>query len=71
MKEAGSNGMPPEEFKDTDEDCRKHVFDFINEFFHGRADLESWHKIKCFPVPKSGDLSYPNKWKGVTIMDVM
>ena len=22
------------------------------------------------PVPKRGDLSYPNKWRGVTLMDI-
>ena len=26
---------------------------------------------QCVPVPKSGDLSNPNKWRGVMLMDVM
>ena len=28
-----------------DEDCRRYVFDFINDFWHERSDFKSWHKI--------------------------
>ena len=33
-------------------------------------DFEEWNKGQVVPVPKSGDLSDPNKWKGVNLMDI-
>ena len=65
------NGVPPEEFKDTDEDCRRYVFDSINEFWNDRADFETWNKIKCVSVPKLVYLSYPKKWRGVMLLGVI
>ena len=65
------NGVPPEEFKDTDEDCRRYVFDSINEFWNDRADFETWNKIKCVSVPKLVYFSYPNKWRGVMLLGVI
>ncbi|KAL7527574.1 hypothetical protein ACHAXR_002020, partial [Thalassiosira sp. AJA248-18] len=52
------------------QECRMHVFGYIQDFWEGDADYESWHRSQCVPVPKSGDLSNPNKWRGVMLMDV-
>ena len=71
MKVAGLNGVPPEALKSMGEYCRKYAFNFIKEFWHNRADFESWNKSQCVPVPKSGDFLDPNKWRGVMLMDVM
>jgi hypothetical protein len=48
----------------------KHVYKHVNDFFLGTADSNQWQRSQCVPVPKSGDLSDPNKWKGVMLMDV-
>ena len=61
-KVAVLNGVPPEAFKATDKDCRRYVFELINAFWHEKADFDNYHKSQCVPVPKSGDLSDPNKW---------
>ena len=42
----------------------------MSAFFEGDADYEGWHTSQCVPVPKSGNLSDPNKWRGVMLMDV-
>jgi hypothetical protein len=47
-----------------------HVFNFINAYFEGSADYKEWHCSRCVPVPKSGDLADPSKWRGVMLMDV-
>ena len=65
------NGLTPEAFKAMDKYCGIYVFDFINGFWNDRADFESWHKIQCVPVTKSGDLSDPKNWQEVMLMDVM
>ena len=41
----------------------------MNDFILGDMDLEQWHCSQCVPVPKSGDLSNPNKWRGVMLTD--
>ena len=69
-KAPGLNGVPPEAFKAMDSECRRYVFDFLTQYFDGESDYESWHKSQCVPVPKSGDLSDPNKWRGVSLMDL-
>ena len=69
-KAAGLNGIPPEAYKAMDADCRQRVFKYVQDFFEGTADYEGWHRSQCVPVPKSGDLSNPNKWRGVMLMDV-
>ena len=33
-------------------------------------DYVEWHEGQVVPVPKSGDLSNPNKWRGVNLMDI-
>ena len=65
----GLNRVPPEEFKAMEMD-RQYVFDFLAQYFDGESNYESWHKSQCVPVPKSGDLSNPNKWQGVSVMDL-
>ncbi|KAL7523096.1 hypothetical protein ACHAXR_000023, partial [Thalassiosira sp. AJA248-18] len=69
-KAPGLNGVPPEDFKAMNQDCRMHIFGYIKDFWEGDADYESWHRSQCGPVPKSGDLSNPNMWRGVMLMDV-
>ncbi len=47
-----------------------HVYKHVNDFFLGNTDHEQWHRSQCVPVPKNGNLSDPNKWQGVMLMDV-
>ncbi len=49
---------------------RQQFHRYVANFFEGIADYEGWHQSQCFPVPKSGNLSEPNKWRGVMLMDV-
>jgi hypothetical protein len=34
------------------------------------TSYEGWHKHQCVPVPKKGDLSDLNKWRGIMLMDM-
>ena len=53
----------------SEENLCRH-FDFITEFWEDKFDFEEWHEGQVVPVPKSGDLSDPNKWRGVNLMDI-
>jgi hypothetical protein len=63
-------GVPPEAYKAMSPANSQHVYDYVNKFFTGEADYEQWYHSQCVPIPKSGDLSDPNKWQGVMLMDV-
>ena len=67
-KSPGLNGVPPNAFKSMSEENLCHHFNFITEFWEDKVDFEECHEGQVVPVPKSGDLSDPNKWRGVNLM---
>ena len=69
-KSSGPNGVPPNDFKFMSKENLCHHFDFIPEFWEEKVDFEEWHEGNVVPVHKSGDLSDPNKFIGVNLMDI-
>ena len=69
-KAPGLNGIPPEALKAMDNVSRRTVHRHVCDFCEGRVDHEGWHQSQCIPVPKRGDLSDPNKWCGIMLMDM-
>jgi hypothetical protein len=67
-KAPGLNGIPPEALKAMSDMPRRTVHKHVSDFFEGKTDHEKWHKSQCMPVPKKGDLSDPNKWRGIMLM---
>jgi hypothetical protein len=68
-KAAGLTGVPPEAFKAMCNANLLHIHKRVNDFFVSTTDHEQWHQSQCVPVPKSSDLSDPNKWCGIMLMD--
>ena len=62
-KAPGLNKLPPNAFKSLSNTNLKHLLTFFNQYWEGEADFAEWHKGQLVPVPKSGDLSDPNKWR--------
>ncbi len=69
-KAASITGVPPKAFKAMTVCNLQYVYKHVNDFFLGTADYKQWHCCQCVPAPKSGNLSYPNTWRGVMLMDV-
>ena len=69
-KAPGLNGIPPEALKAMDDTSRRIIHKHVSDFFEGKMDHEEWRTSQCVPVPKKGDLSDPNKWRGIMLMDV-
>ena len=69
-KAAGLNGISPEALKAMDVTPQRIVHKHVSDFFDGTTDHEGWHKSQCVPVPKKGDLSDPNKWQGIMLIDM-
>eukprot|EP00957_Ditylum_brightwellii_P164712 12540798-Ditylum_brightwellii.AAC.1 len=38
------------------------IHELLLDFWESNLDFESWKRGTLVPVPKSGDLSNPNKW---------
>jgi hypothetical protein len=69
-KAPGLTDVPPEAFKAMSTANLRHICKHVNDIFLGDMDHKQWHHSQCIQVPKSGDLSDPNKWRGVMLMDV-
>ena len=71
-KAPGLNGIPPEAeaYKAMNSQTRCRTHRYVVAFFEGDADYTSWHQSQCIPVPQRGNLSDPNKWHWVMLMDV-
>ncbi len=69
-KSPGLNGIPPKAYKAMNIRMRQRVHQHVSDIFEGKADHDEWHQSQCVPVPKTGNLANPNKWRGVMLMDV-
>ena len=69
-KSPGLNDVPPDVSKSLTEKNLATLLDLLNKFWHDEVDFAEWHEGRVVPVPKSGNLSDPNKWRGVTLMDI-
>ena len=69
-KAPGLNKVPPNAFKLLRNANLAHLLTFFNQYWEREANFAEWHEGKLVPVPKSGDLSEPNKWRGVTLMEI-
>ncbi len=70
-KSPGKNGIPPEAYKllaGLGED----VLEAIITDFWTNPDFnpEIWKHVVLTILPKSGDLSNPNKWRGIALLDI-
>ena len=62
--------VPPNAFKLFNNDNLTHILDLFNKQWLEKTEFDEWYEGQMVPVPKSGDLSDPNKWRGVTLMDI-
>ena len=69
-KSPGLNGIPPDALKAMYNPSQRTVHHHVCNFFEGKVDHEGWHNSQCIPVPKKCDLSDPNKWQGIMLMDM-
>ena len=69
-KAPGLNYVPPNAFKEIDDANLSYILLLYNQFWHSQAELDEWHEGQVVLVPKKGDKTDPNRWKGVTLMDI-
>ena len=69
-KSPGLNDIPPDTFKALDNQNLLTLLGFLNSYWKEETDFDEWHEGQLVPVPKSEDLSDPNEWREVTLMDI-
>jgi hypothetical protein len=69
-KAPGMICIPPNAFKCLDGKHKQTVFQYINNFGDKKADYWEWHQGLEILLPKKGNLSDPNKWRGINLMDL-
>ena len=65
------NKVPPNTSKSLNNDNLNNLLYFFNRYWLEETDFDEWHKGQIVPLPKSGDLSDPKKWRSVTLMDIV
>ena len=68
-KAAGPDNIPPEVFKfcDFDEIC----LDFCNKALLENDKPDLWSFLNIIPVPKSGDLTNTNNYRGISLICII
>ena len=69
-KSPGLNDVPPDAFKALSNQNIDILLNLYKAYWKGNIDFEEWHEGRVVPVPKIGNLGDPNKWRGVTLMDM-
>ena len=68
-KACGEDGITPEFLKYAGLDDL--VLGFVNEAFSDGQIPERWATLVIVPVPKSGDLSNPNNYRGISLISLV
>ena len=69
-KASGVTGVPPEALKLLGDENLRYIYKYVVNFWNGTEKYWEWHTGLGVMVPKKGDLSDPNKWQGINLMDV-
>ena len=68
-KACGEDAITPEFLKYAGLD--EEVLNFVNEAFTGGSIPEKWKTLIIVPVPKSGDLSKPDNYRGISLISLV
>jgi len=70
-KAPGRNGLSPNAIKALNDDHRLILLQFLHQWMDNPSlTFDDWQIATVTPLPKKGDLSDPNNWRGITLLDV-
>ena len=70
-KSPGSNGISPNAMKALNSINKLKLLKYINKWLtHPDLTHEEWKSAPLKVLPKKGDLSDPNNWRAIALMDV-
>ena len=68
-KQAGSDNFPPEVAKNCD--LNDITLSFANALIEKNIKPNQWAELDLIPIPKPGDLTTPENYRGITLMSIM
>ena len=49
----------------------KRMLELVHDVWNEKSVLECWSDAILIPIPKKGDLSHCNNWRGIPLLDVI
>ena len=69
-KSGGKNGILPEMLKCCGEDLMEYLLKLFNRVWQEQNVPQEWKDALITPIPKKGDLSSCDNWRGISLLDV-
>ena len=69
-KAAGGNGILPEMIKCGGTECFEHMLELFQEVWKEQHVPAGWRDALIVPIPKKGDLTMCDNWRGISLLDV-
>ena len=70
-KSGGLNHISPNALKALSTEHKMILFGYVKKWWDDpNVDYDDWHNATLVPLPKKGDTSNPNNWRGVVLMEV-
>ena len=70
-KAPGDNGVSPNAIKALNKENRLFLFQICYDYFENDQEIEEWQKGCLKILQKKGNLSDPNNWRGINLLDVV
>ena len=70
-RSTGDNGISPNAIKALDKENRSFLFEICSDFFENKVNIEEWQIGVLKILPKKGDLTNPNNWRRINLLDVV
>ena len=69
-KTPGLNGVSPNTIKALDNDKTLILFRLCADYFDNKVDIKEWDMESFNVLPKKEDLTNPNNWRGINLLDI-
>ena len=70
-KAGGRSGILPEMVNVCSDDLLKYLLDLFTSVWDAGCVPQEWRDASLVPVPKKGDLSLCDNWRGISLLDVV
>ena len=69
-KAAGPDGIPPEALKADTQTSTEMLYPLLNKLWEQEQVPEDWKKGHMLKLPKKGDMSSCNNWRGIMLLSI-
>lgn len=66
----GKDGLHPEMFKNPSPELLRELTEVIQSIWRDGTVPDAWREAELVPLPKKGDLTQCDNWRGITLLDV-